>query len=130
MSFYRAALAAANAGNLTTAARLVQLSMALGEDAPGAMRLGELLQLKSKAFETTDALEQMRKLAEGRQYKKALKIQFTDTSKAHTMRGLLHALLGRRRAARKEFTKALTLDTGNDVAWRALQACRKIKWWD
>jgi len=130
MSYYRAALATAKTGNLTEATRLVQLSITLGEEAPSATQLWGLLQLSSNPFERAGDLESLRELVEGGQYRKALKMRFSKTSKAHTIRGLLYALRGRRRAARKEFTIALTLDRGNEVAWRAFRACPKTKWWD
>jgi hypothetical protein len=115
---------------MTAAARLAWLSIALGEEAPSAERLQNLLRQNGRAFGEADSLGRLRELAEGRQYRKALKIDLADTSKGHTMRGLLYALLDRRRNARNEFAAALALDSGNQVALRALQACRKTKWWD
>jgi tetratricopeptide (TPR) repeat protein len=102
MSYYRAALAAANMGDLTNAAHLTQCSLALGEDTPSAAYLLELINHQ----DMIDA--------------KALKVKLPQTSKAHTIRGLLYAKIGRARRAREEFALALTLDTGNELAKRAL----------
>ena len=128
--YYRSALAAARAGDLTSAARLVAASTAFREDASSAPALRELLRQKSDPPEAGDALNRLREPVTSRQYKKALKIRLPETSRCHTVKGLLYALLGRRRAARREFAAALDLDAGNATASRALQACRKIKWWD
>ena len=119
MSCYRAALASARAGDLTGAARLARCSVALAEDAPGAVRLLELLRQQN----TIDgaALTRLRTLTNARQYGRASWIKLPQTSKAHTIRGLLYAQLGLMGSARKEFALALALDTGNDLAKRALQ---------
>ena len=120
MSYYRAALAAAKNGDLTAASRLVQCSIALGEDAPSAERLRDLLH--SNTIIGEDALVKLRELAGRRKYAKSLRVRLPDTSKAHTIRGLLFARIGRRRAARREFALALALDAGNELARRALRA--------
>jgi len=123
--YYRAALSAANAGNLTAALRLAQISIALGEAAPSAPHLLELLRrYRFAAFESDATQKRLRKLIQGRRYKKAAKIKLTDTSKGHTIKGMLYALLDRNRAARNEFAAALALDSGNDTALRALEALR------
>ena len=49
MSYYRAALAAARSGDLTSAERLVRASLASGENAPNAPRLQELLRRELEA---------------------------------------------------------------------------------
>lgn len=121
MSYYRAALAAACAGNLSGAARLVQCSILLGEDAPPAVRLLELLNQQDVI--DTDDRNRLLTLTDARRYKKALKVKLPDTSKAHTIRGLLYAQIGRHRNAKKEFTQALTLDSGNDLAKQAMRQC-------
>ena len=118
MSYYRAALAAARKGDMTAATMLVQCSIATGEDAPSAMQLRALIRRKTAVGE--DKLEILRGLVRKRKYGKALKVRLPNTAKAHTIRGLLFARLGRRRAARREFALALALDTGNTLARRAL----------
>ena len=128
--YYRAALAAAGAGDMTKAARLSAASAAFGEEAPSAQALRELLRQKSDPPEAAEPAARLRELVQSRQYKKALKIRLPGTSKCHAMRGLLYALLNRCRAARREFAAALVLDSGNETARRALLACRKTKWWD
>jgi len=129
MSYYRAALAAANKGEMETASRLVQCSLALKEDAPSAMRLFTLLKDSAGADlgegAGAGALTILRGLIEGGKYKKALKVKLPPTSKSHTIHGLLYALLGRRRAALESFTQALSMDTGNVVAKDALIYLRK-----
>jgi len=128
--YYRAALAAAKAGDYTAALRLARISAALGEEAPSAPRLLELLQKNEAAFETADAQNRMRELAKSRRYRKALKVPLTGAPKSHTIKGMLYALLGRNRAARSEFAAALALNPGDETALRALRACRKTKWWN
>ena len=123
ISYYRAALAAASAGDLSNAARLVRCSLALREDAPHAERLLELLQQQSHL--ESDTLNRLRILTDDHRYKKALQVRLPQSSRAHTIRGLLYALIGRYRHAREEFVQALILDTGNDLAKRALQHCGK-----
>ena len=125
MSYYRAALAAARAGNLTAAERLVKCSILVNEDAPSASKLHELLQ--SNAELGTDALRKLRALVKNGKYKKALKIRMPSISKTHTVRGLLYAHLGHRYAAREEFALALALDTGNALARSALLCLADIK---
>jgi len=56
MGYYRAALSAARSGDLRSAGRLIETSIALGEDAPGATRLRELLQQKIEADSTRKGL--------------------------------------------------------------------------
>lgn len=121
MSYYRAALAAASAGDLSAAARLTRCSLLLGEDAPSAACLLELL--KQQAIIEPEALTRLRALTDAHSYKKALKVKLPQTAKAYTMRGLLYAQMGRYRKARKEFGLALKLDTGNDLAKQALLFC-------
>ena len=118
MSYYRAALAAARAGDLSAAAQLVRCSLVLKEDAPYAMRLYGLL--RSNADIGEKALSRLRTLVARSKYKRALRVRLPNTSKAHTIQGLLYAELGLRFAAREEFALALALDTGNDLARRAL----------
>ena len=135
MSYYRASLAAAYLGNLTTARRLVCCSLALGEDAPSALHLFHLLSGDvNGSAETSSATEsrtkaevfsRLRILVEGRKYRKALRVGLPDTSASHTIRGLLYALRGRRRAAQDAFALALSMDAGNDTARRALVSLRK-----
>jgi Flp pilus assembly protein TadD len=60
-----------------------------------------------------------------RRYRKALRVRLPKTSRSHTIRGLLYAQTGRFRRARGEFALALTLDTGNDLAKRAILNCGK-----
>ena len=133
MSYYRAALAAANKGDMETALRLAQCSIALKEDAPSAVRLLTLLQDSAGAGAglgegaCVGALTILRGLIEGGKYKKALKVKLPPTSKSHTIHGLLYALLGRRRAALDSFTQALVMDTGNIVAKDTLIYLRKGK---
>ena len=118
MSYYRAALAAARAGKLATATRLVQCSLILREDAPSAARLYELLMGNAAVGDKT--LVRLRTLVKKCKYKKALRVRLPNTTKAHTIRGLLFAELGLRFAAREEFALALALDTENNLARRAL----------
>ena len=169
MGYYRAALAAADSGDLTAARRLARISIASGEGAPSAVRLLDLLAQQTQgagtnagmpaataaaavtaAADTTtttattatvaattttaataaaaaDTTKMLRELTENRQYRKALKIRLPESSANRTIRGMLYALLNRRRRARKEFAAALALDRGNAVAWKALMASRKIK---
>ena len=121
LSFYRAALAAACQGDLTTASRLVRCSVAFGEDAPSAAYLYELLQGADRIG--ADTLGRLRALFANRKYVKALFVRLPDTAKAHTIRGLLFARLGFRRAARYQFALALSMDTGNDLAKAAIAEC-------
>ena len=118
MSYYRAALAAGHAGNLTASMRLVRLSLLSGENAPNAERLLKLLERNSVI--SANSLDELRTIVDSRKYHKGLRVRLPQTSKAHTIRGLLYAQIGRHGAARKEFAKALALDTGNDIARRAL----------
>ena len=118
MSYYRVALAAACAGNLTASLRFVRISLLLGEDSPNAERLLELLVSKTEIPKY--ALEALRAVLQSRKYYKGLRIRLPKTSKAHTIRGLLFAQIERFGAARKEFTRALAIDTGNEIARKAL----------
>ena len=118
MSYYRAALSAARTGKLTTAARLAQCSLMFNEDAPYAVRLYQLLRRNSEVEPVIR--RNLRTLVEKCKYKKALRVRLPNTSKAHTIRGLLFAELGIYFAAREEFALALALDTENDLARRAL----------
>ena len=118
MSYYRAALAAARIGKLTTAARFIQRSLALKEPAPSAARLYELLQRNAEI--DVVAVRKLRAHVKKCKYKKALRVRMPDNTKAHTIRGLLYAELGIYFAAREEFALALALDTENDLARRAL----------
>ena len=118
MSYYRAALAAARVGDLTAAARLVKCSLLFCENAPSAIRLSQLLE--SRAAIDSRAMNDLRSLVDAREYKKALKVKLPRSTKGHTIRGLIMAKLGRRRAARREFALALALDTGNNLARRLL----------
>jgi Tfp pilus assembly protein PilF len=121
MSYYRAALAAAYYGNKSKSARLVQCSLLLDEDAPSATDLLKLLSQQNNI--EAEALERLRMLIGAGWYKKALKVKLPQTSKSHTIRGLLYAQVGRYRSAKGEFTLALSLDTGNELAKRALLCC-------
>ena len=67
-------------------------------------------------------LDKLRKLVARRKYARALRIRLPNTAKAHTIRGLLYARIGRRRAARDEFARALALDSSNALAKRAILA--------
>jgi tetratricopeptide (TPR) repeat protein len=125
MSFYRAALAAAYTGNLSGAARLAQCSLLLKEGAPSAGCLLELL--NQHGMIDMETLSRLRTLTDARRYKKALKVKLPKTSKAHTIRGLLYAQIGRYRNAREEFALALTLDRGNDLARQAQLHCFENK---
>ena len=149
MSYYRAALAAANSGDLTGAFRLANIAIALEiSPSPAAIKLQELLKrqiapacgaaatepwamlLRGRRNEPTSALGTDARLAElikGRRYKEALKTHLPESSKARTIRGLLYAASGKRRRACAEFIKALSLDSGNDTARRALIECSGIK---
>ena len=120
MSFYRAALAAAAMGDISAALRLVQCSIECGEDAPSAPYLLELLSGVDVFDE--DVLIKLRALVDCHEYSKALKLRLPKTASAHVIRGLLLARIGRRRAARSEFARALALDTGNELAKRAIWA--------
>ena len=119
MSYYRSALASAVTANMTEATRLVQCSLAINEAAPSAARLLELL--RSRTEIDAETLCTLRELVAKKEHKKALKACKANTSKAHTARGLLYALLGRKRLARKEFTLSLVMDTGNEIARQALK---------
>jgi len=123
LSYYRAALASAAAGDLTGAARLVNCSVLLGEDAPSNIYLSELLKRQNRI--DSDSLNRLRTLSDARRYRRALRVNLPQSSRAHTIRGLLYAQTGRLRKARKEFTLALTLDTGNGLAKQALPYCKK-----
>ena len=118
MGYYRAALAAASTGDMTSAARLARCSIALGEAAPSAVRLLELLRQR----DTIDikALDRLRALTGGHKYKKALKLKLPRSSRAHAIRGLLYAKIGRYRKSRDEFALALALDNGNALAKQVL----------
>ena len=118
MSYYRAALSAARSGKLAAAARLAQCSLIIKEDASSAMHLCDLLR-RNAAIETK-TLNRLRALAEKHKYKKALRVRMPDNSKAHTIRGLLCAMLGWRFSARGEFALALAQNSENDLARRAL----------
>ena len=120
MSYYRAALAAAKNGDLTAASRLVRCSIAIGEDAPSAARLYELLQSRNAIG--AEALSKLRLHVRNRKHAKALRVRLPDTAKAHAIRGLLFARIGRHGAARKEFSLALEIDAGNEIAMRGLQS--------
>ena len=125
MYYYRAALAAACSGCLSDAMRLVQCSILLQENAANAPRLLELLNEQKKI--APDVLTQLRKFANAREYKKALKIELPKTSKARTIRGLLFANMKRYRKAKEEFAQALVLDSGNNLAKQALLCCSEKK---
>ena len=118
MSYYRAALAAARTGKLTAAVHYVQCSLTIKEDAPSAAFLYELL--RANADINTKTLSKLRTHVAKSKYKRALRVRLPNTTKAHTIRGLLYAELGLRFAAREEFALALALDTENDLARRAL----------
>ena len=118
MSYYRVALAFAHCGNLTAAARLAQCSLALNEGAPNALRLLELIQKYSSIDSKTRAA--LRELTESHKYSKALKLPLNGSPNALTARGLLYAQIGRKGAAREQFTLALAMDSGNKTARRAL----------
>ena len=118
--YYRAALAAAKNGDLTAASRLVCCSIATGEKAPSAKLLYFLLQKENAVG--AKSLAELRELVHDRKYAKALRVSLPNTAKAHTIRGLLFARIGRRGAAAKEFSLALALDAGNDIAKRGLQS--------
>ena len=147
MSYYRAALAAAHQGDLSTALRLVRCSLVFEEDAPSAERFFALLNgcaglvdgkpgtpppagcagesSGSGSTEGTtpgsdDAFGVLRGLAESGRYREALKVRLPHTSKSHTIRGFLYALTGLRRDAISEFALALAMDTGNDAARRGI----------
>ena len=120
MSYYRAALAAAHKGDKTLAARLVNCSIVFQEDAPNASRLRELL--LRNADIAADTKEELRQLIGSRKFSQALKVRLPKTAKAYTIRGLLYAQIGRKRPARMEFAKALSLDAGNSIAIRALRS--------
>ena len=120
LSYYRAALSAAKMGDLTAASRLVQCSIAFGENAPSAERLHRLLQINHRIRKKK--LEKLRKLVARGKCARALRVRLPDTAKAHTIRGLLYARIGRRRAALDEFALALALDAGNELAKRAILA--------
>ena len=121
MYYYRAALASAYAGNLTSASRLVKCSIMLKEDVPSAAYLLDLLNQNARI--ETDVMDRLRVLVNASQYKKALKIKLPQTSKAYTIRGLLYAQMGVYRKAANEFAMAITLDKGNDLAGQALRYC-------
>ena len=126
MSYYRAALAAACKGDLTAAARLAECSVVIGEEAPSAPRLLELLLSKAAvdagAEAKAGAMDKLRELTENRKYRKALRLHLPNTTKSYTIRGLLYAQSGRPSAARESFALALALDSGNDTALGALSA--------
>lgn len=122
ISYYRAALAAAFAGDLTNAVRLVRCSLALREEAPYAERLLELLHQQRDHLDA-DTLNRLHMLTVDGRYKKALQMKLPQSSQAHTIRGLLYALIGRYRHAREEFALSLALDKGNDLAQQALLEC-------
>jgi len=123
MSYYRAALAAADAGCLFEATRLVQYSILMRENAVNAPRLLELLQNQNKIDPNT--LNRLRELVNAGQYKKALKIELPKTSKAYTIRGLLLAKIKDYRRAKEEFAIAIALDCGNHSAKKALLCCNE-----
>ena len=118
--YYRAALAAAKNGDLTAASRFVCCSIATAEKAPSAKLLYFLIQKENAVGEKS--LAELRELVRSRKYAKALRVPLPDTSKAHTIRGLLYARIGRRGAAAKEFSLALEHDAGNDIARRGLRS--------
>ena len=120
MSYYRAALAAAKKGDLTAASRFVRCSIAIEEDAPSAAHLFKLLQSKNAIG--AEALGRLREHVRNRKYAKALRVRLPDTAKAHAIRGLLFARIGRHNAARKEFALALEIDSGNEIAVRGLHS--------
>jgi tetratricopeptide (TPR) repeat protein len=126
MSYYRAALAAAQTGDLATANRLANYSVALGENAPNAERLREIIAVAViglRDIGDADARSKLRSLVSAGHYKKALRVRLPNTAAAHNARGLLFAALGRRRSSRREFKLALSLCPSNELACRALAAC-------
>jgi len=123
MSYYRAALAAADSGYISGAKRLVQCSILMKEGASNAPRLLELLQQQNVVDSNT--LSCLRELTNAGQFKKALKVQLPKTSKAHTIRGLLFAQLKRYSKAKEEFALALAMDSGNSLAKQAILYCNK-----
>ena len=126
MSYYRAALASAYLGNLTSAVRLVQCSILVKENAPSAVYFLKLL--KSQDEIDTKTTRQLLALIKQRNYKKALKVNLPQTSKAYTIRGLLYAQMGRRKNATQALSMALTLNTGNKLAKQTLKAVlRRVK---
>ena len=118
MSYYRAALAAAANSNITKAKCLVECSLAINEDAPSAARLLELL--RSRTDIDPQTLTGLREHTTNKEYRKALKLCKATSSKAYVARGLLYALLGRKRLARKEFIQSMIIDSGNEIARQAL----------
>ena len=124
MSFYRAALAAANSGDLTAAARLARVSLAIGEGEPNAAQLLNLLDHRAgTAIASKGGWDRVRAMVAGRRYRRALLVRLPRTAASYNIRGLLYAMVGCRRAARKQFALALALDTGNALARQAIAAC-------
>lgn len=121
MRYYRAALAAAAQGDISSAVYFVRCSMLLNEDAPNAARLLNLLEQQNTI--EAETLNRLRVLINARKYRKALKIELPKTSKAHTVRGLLFAQLKQYRSAKEELTAALLLNSGNNIAKQALIHC-------
>ena len=118
MSFYRAALASARRGDLSSADRFVRCSLQLGEDAPHAQELHQLLQ--SRIGMDAGDIDKIAGFVAKKRLRKALKVKPLNSVKAHYVRGLIYAVSGRRRMARREFAVALTMDTGNELAREAL----------
>ena len=123
MSYYRAALAAAYTGDMTLAFRLVNRSIELDERADSAQSLLALLNGQALANDTA-SIDTIRELAAKRKYKKALRVKLTPSVQNYQIRGFLFALTGQYGKAREEFALALTLDSGNILAKRALLHCR------
>jgi Flp pilus assembly protein TadD len=121
MSYYRAALAAANSGDMSGSARLARCSLLLKEDAPSATCLLKLLEQQNRI--EADTLESLRMLISAGRYRKALRVKLPHTSKSHAIRGLIYARIGRFSNAKSEFALALALDMGNELARLALLCC-------
>ncbi|MCL1914049.1 MAG: hypothetical protein FWG10_09275 [Eubacteriaceae bacterium] len=121
MGYYRAALAAANAGNLTGALRLARLSIAFGEEAENAPRLIEIISGRMGANSMSGPeWGKLRTLAEGQKYMRAQFVKLPESVAAYNAKGLIYAQLGFTKAAIKQFCKALAMDTGNILAKQAL----------
>jgi tetratricopeptide (TPR) repeat protein len=76
--------------------------------------------LQNKELINVNSMKQLQSLLNAKKYRKALKLKLPRTSKAHTIRGLCYAQIGWYKSAMKEFALAMALDTGNDLARRAL----------
>ena len=124
LGYYRAALSAAKAGDLSTATRLAFCSITFNEDAPA----GELIDLiRQHQLIPEEDLKTISELVSQKQYKKALKVKLPENATAKAIRGLLFALMDCHRNAIEEFSAALVYDTGNDLAKRAIAVCKLQK---